>query len=201
MTESIIENYRIIESLIEPGNSVLDLGCGDGTLLSYLVDKKRIKATGIEISTAGVLSCISKGLMVYQGDIDEGLKDYSDKYFDFVCLNSTLEFVHNPSFVLKEMMRVGNKAIISITNFSSLRRRLKFFLRGKLIGNQLLNGSRGELPVFTVVTYEDFKEFCRYYSYKIEREVHISSIASFAPQLWPDFLSEQAIFLFSNMNH
>lgn len=200
MVKSIREDYRIIESLIDPGKSVLDLGCGDGTLLSYLVDKKNIKATGIEISMAGVLSCISKGLMVYQGDIDEGLKDYSDNYFEFVCLNSTLEYVHNASLVLKEMVRVGRKAIISITNFSSLKLRFRFVFRGKLIGNQLLNGSRGELPVFTVVTYEDFKEFCRHYHYRIEQEIHLSSIAKIASRLWPDLLCEKAIFLFSKEN-
>ncbi|MBI4596340.1 MAG: methyltransferase domain-containing protein [Candidatus Tectomicrobia bacterium] len=194
---TVPENYRIIETFVEPGSNVLDLGCGNGDLLAYLVDRRKIKPTGIEISMAGVLSCVSKGLMVYQGDIDEGLKDYSDNYFDFVCLNSTLEYVHNASLVLKEMVRVGRKAIISITNYSSLSGRLRFLFRGKLFGNQLLNGNSGDSPIFSIISFEDFKEFCNLNGYKIEGEIHTKSLPGFLLTLYPTLLSEQAIFLFS----
>ena len=104
-------NYDIIMQMIEPEAKVLDLGCGDGELLKLLKDKKNVKGRGVEINEDNIIKCIEKGLSVFQGDVDEGLKDYQDKSFDYVILNRTLQCTHRPDYVIQEMLRVGKKAV------------------------------------------------------------------------------------------
>jgi methionine biosynthesis protein MetW len=105
-------NYSIITNLIEAGKTVLDLGCGDGTLLKMLKNKG-IKARGVEINQDKVIQCLEKGLPVVQGDIDEGLVEYLDKSYDYVVLNQALQCTERPDYVIQEMLRVGKKVVVS----------------------------------------------------------------------------------------
>ena len=100
-------NYSLISDLIDDNSKILDLGCGDGYLLKLLKEKKHIQGSGIEISQKEVIRCLEKGLSVVQGDIDEGLKQFSDKSYDYVILNQTLQSTRNPDYVLEEMLRTG----------------------------------------------------------------------------------------------
>src|SRR5689334_13524184 len=109
MTEpgsSIKPDYQIILDTIEPNSSVLDLGCGNGELLELLVNKKKVKAQGIEIDEKAIYMCVAKGLSVFQGDLDTGLVDYADKSFDYVIINETLQQVIKPDVVLSDALRV-----------------------------------------------------------------------------------------------
>src|SRR3990170_8846081 len=109
--------HEVIMEWVEEGASVLDLGCGDGELLSLLIEQKQVRAQGIEISDEAIHRCVAQGLSVFQEDIDSGLSAYGDKSFDYVILNQTFQQVKKPDSVLKEALRVGRKVIVGFPNF------------------------------------------------------------------------------------
>src|SRR3990170_5940706 len=110
--DSLRLEHRFILKWIKEHSSILDLGCGDGTLLSILVQEKQVRAQGIEIDEQAIHKCVAKGLSVFQQDIDTGLSEYGDKFFDYVLLSQSLQQVKNPDIVLKEALRVGKKIIV-----------------------------------------------------------------------------------------
>jgi len=123
-------DFNVIGEIVEPGSRVLDLGCGEGELLAWLLEHKNVLARGVEISPAQVRKAIGRGVSVYQGDIDEGLADYPDKAFDYVILSQTLQETRSPLHVLREMLRVGRRAIVSFPNFGHWRVRVATLVNG-----------------------------------------------------------------------
>ena len=124
-------DYAIISQLIEPNTRVLDVGCGEGELLHWLALHKRVDARGVEIVGSKVQRAIARGVSVYQGDIDQGLADYPDDAFDYVILSQTLQEVRKPLKVLKEMLRVGKRAIVAFPNFGHWTVRLAHLWSGR----------------------------------------------------------------------
>jgi methionine biosynthesis protein MetW len=124
-------DYAIVSELIEPKTRVLDLGCGEGELLAWLQDNKAVEARGVELVGAKVQRAIARGVSVYQGDIDQGLADYPDGAFDYVILTQTLQEVRSPLKVLREMLRVGRRAIVAFPNFGHWRVRLAHLFTGR----------------------------------------------------------------------
>src|ERR1700676_1540496 len=124
-------DFHVIGEIVEPGSRVLDLGCGEGELLAWLLEHKRVLARGVEISPAQVRRAIGRGVSVYQGDIDEGLADYPDNAFDYVILSQTLQETRAPLQVLKEMLRVGRRAIVSFPNFGHWRNRVAMLVNAR----------------------------------------------------------------------
>jgi methionine biosynthesis protein MetW len=114
-------DYAIIGEIVEPQTKVLDLGCGEGELLEWLASNKGVDARGVEISGAKVQKAIARGVSVFQCDIDEGLADYPDQAFDYVILSQTLQETRHPRKVLREMLRVGRRAIVAFPNFGHWR--------------------------------------------------------------------------------
>ena len=111
-------DLQLIADMVDPATRALDVGCGDGSLLAYLVNFKRVDARGMELSQAGVNACVASGLSVIQGDADADLRDYPDDAFDYVILSQTLQATREPREVLRQMLRVGKRAIVSFPNFA-----------------------------------------------------------------------------------
>jgi methionine biosynthesis protein MetW len=158
-----------IAELIQPGERVLDLGCGDGILLRYLVDTHKVVGRGIELSESGVLASMQRGLSVRQGNLHEGLGDYPDGSFDSVILSQTLPYLNDLTFIFKEMLRVGKRAIVSFPNWGHWRCRLELLLTGRAPVAEDLPQPWYTAPRARLLTIQDFEEFCD------QQRIHIAS--------------------------
>jgi methionine biosynthesis protein MetW len=156
MNTIIAQNNAIITEWITPGSRVLDLGCGDGTLLSNLIKHKQVHGIGVEIAEEKIIACLKKGISVYQADIDQGLSNFDDLNFDYVILNATLQVIHKPYKVIEEMLRVGRFAIISISNFGYISNRLRVLCTGRVSDHIRLTGGWHDTPVIRFVSLEEF---------------------------------------------
>lgn len=192
-------NYSIILDLVENNSRILDLGCGDGTLLKLLKDKKDIKGSGIEISQKEVIKCLSKGLSVIQGNIDEGLKQFQTDSYDYVILNRTLQSTYNPEFVIDEMLRVGKKCIISFPNFAYWKVRLNYLLRGQMPKSKILPFEWYNTPNIHLLTIKDFFEFARSHNFKILKGIYTTkaNVKQGICDMFSNILAEEAIFIIS----
>lgn len=181
---------------IEQGASVLDLGCGDGELLARLIEEKKVRAQGIEISEQAIHHCVAKGLSVFQEDIDTGLSDYADKSFDYVILNQTFQQVKKPDFVLREALRVGKKTIVGLPNFLYISARFQMFFGGKVPVTPSLPYEWYDTPNLHFLSIADFQEYCR------KREIQIECSAFIAKnrkvKFIPNLFAETGLFLLSN---
>jgi methionine biosynthesis protein MetW len=167
-------DLQIITELIAPGTKVLDLGCGDGALLEYLVKHKQVRGRGIELSEEGVLACVRRGLSVRQGNLEEGLADYPDASFDSVILSQTLQFLDDPTTILREMLRVGTQAVISFPNWGYWRCRLSLLLTGRIPQAPDLPQQWYDTPRWQALTVADFGRLCRHIDVRITRQVYLA---------------------------
>lgn len=190
--------HRIILDLIPPGSSVLDLGCGDGELLSILVKEKRCRVQGIEIDEKAIYTCVSRGLSVLHGDIDTGLAEYNDRSFDYVILNQTFQQVKKPETVLKEALRVGKYAIVGFPNFAHYKARFQIFFKGKTPVTPSLPYQWYDTPNLHFLSTSDFFEYCRRKNIRIRRTAFTSSNQKV--NLFPNLFALNGIFLLSNGN-
>lgn len=163
-----------IAELVQPGEKVLDLGCGDGTLLRYLMDTRQITGRGIELSEDGVLACVRKGLSVRQGNLEEGLNDYPDGSFDTVILSQTLPYLSHPAFIIREMLRVGRRAIVSFPNWGHWRCRLSLLFHGRMPLAADLPQPWHAAPRARPLTVHDFKDFCQEQRIRITNEIYLA---------------------------
>lgn len=192
-------NYSIIAGMIPEGSTVLDLGCGDGTLLKMLKDKK-IKARGVEINQNNVIKCLEKGLSVVQGDIDEGLAEYPDQSVDYIILNQTLQSTEKPDYVIKEMLRVGRKIVVSFPNFAYWRVRFYLFFHGRMPKSKMLPFEWYNTPNIHLLTLADFYDFAKKRDLKIEKTVCMTRAKarnSLFCRFFDNFFAEEVIFVIS----
>lgn len=168
-------DLKTIARWVKPGSKVLDLGCGNGVLLEYLIRKKNVKGTGIEIDEEKVTQGILKGVNVIQGDINEEILDYADQTFDYVILSQTLQQVTRPAWLISEMLRVGRKGIVSFPNYSHYKNRIFFFLKGRAPISKELPYEWFDTPNIRRIGITDFRRFCGIFGFKIEREMNIST--------------------------
>ena len=164
-------DLKLIADMINPGSRVLDIGCGDGVLLDYLVYQKQVDGRGIELSMDGVHACVSHGLSVIQGDADTDLKDYPSGAFDYVVLSQTLQAMRSPRNVLEELVRIGRRAIISFPNFGYWRIRMSLLLLGRMPVTERLGYEWHETPNIHFCTIKDFTSLCDRLNITIERSV------------------------------
>ena len=188
--------YQIILDWIEQSSSVLDLGCGNGKLMSRLIQEKQVRTQGIEIDEQAIYECVARGLSVFQQDIDTGLAEYVDKSFDYVILSQTLQQVKRPDFVLKEALRVGKQTIVSFPNFVYYPARLQIFFRGRVPVTPSLPHEWYETPNLHFLGISDFIEYCTQRKITIKDSIFIRKNR----RVWffPNFFAEIAIFLISN---
>jgi methionine biosynthesis protein MetW len=174
-SENIRFDLRIIASMIEPGSRVLDLGCGNGDLLAWLAATRNVIGTGIERDKRKAAHCISRGLSVLQGDLNEEVDDYPDCSFDYVILSQTLQQVFEPARLLYSLARIGRKVIVSFPNFSHYSIRLQLLYKGVAPKNDQLPYSWYDSPNIRVITLKDFRKFSRDVGYNILKEITIST--------------------------
>ncbi|MBW2635713.1 MAG: methionine biosynthesis protein MetW, partial [Deltaproteobacteria bacterium] len=161
----------VIASWIEPGARVLDLGCGEGSLLEYLIQHKKVIGSGIEKNESRVAKCIEKGLSVLQGDINQEVEDYPDNSFDYVILSQTLQQVYAPDDLIRSMLHIGKKVIVSFPNFGHWRVRLQLLMTGHAPVTKQLPYQWYDTPNIRVLTLKDFRKFAREVGYRILKEV------------------------------
>ena len=186
-------DFAIISELVEPASKVLDLGCGDGELLAWLAENKQAIARGVEIAPERVRRCIEQGLSVYQGDIDQGLADYPDQCFDFVILSQTLQETHRPLQVLREMLRVGRRAIIAFPNFGHWAMRVAMLLNGRMPKTRQFPFEWYDSPNIHFLTVQDFEELAVAEELAIERRMFLSGSRSVS--FLPNVRAELAVYL------
>ena len=158
---SLRPDLQMIADLITPGSRVLDVGCGDGALLDYLVREKDVDGRGMELDQDGVNACVGKGLFVVQGDADSDLGDYSDGTFDTVVLSRTLQAVHRPRDVLAHLLRIGRQAVVTIPNFGYLPVRLRLLFGGRMPVTRALDQSWFETENIHFCTILDLFDLAR----------------------------------------
>jgi methionine biosynthesis protein MetW len=168
-------NYEQIVSLIKSSSRVMDLGCGNGDLLKRLKQEKMAHVTGVDISEANIIECIKKGISVVHSDIDAGLKDFKDKTYDYVILSQTIQVVQKPLYVLKEMLRVGNTAIVSFPNFGYWKIRLRLFFKGKMPVTKSLPYEWYDTPNIHLATIKDMQSLCKKNNLKIKNLILLSN--------------------------
>jgi len=159
--------YKIIKNIIEKNSRVLDVGCDDGTLMELLKIDKNVDIRGIEISKEKVQICISKGLTVIEGNAEFDLKQFPNDSFDYVVLGQTLQAFINPEIVIKELLRVGKKAIITIPNFGHWRVRLNLLIKGTMPITNSLPNNWYNTPNIHMCTIKDFVKFSKIINFKI----------------------------------
>jgi len=168
-------DLQVIASWIKPGTKVLDLGCGGGDLLYYLKKNKQVIGTGIESQETKVAQCIAKGLTVLQGDINEEVLDYQDDAFDYVILSQTLQQVYYPDKLLKLLLKIGRKVIVSFPNFSHWSIRLQVLFTGLAPKNEQLPYEWYDTPNIRVITLNDFRKFTRDQGCTVLKEMAINT--------------------------
>lgn len=192
-------DLRIIADMVRPGTRVLDLGCGDGALLDYLVHAKGVDGRGMELSQAGVNACVEHGLSVIQGDADLDLKDYPSDAFDCVILSQTLQATSDPKGVLAQMVRIGRRGIVSFPNFGWWQVRLHLLVCGSMPVTDALHHEWYDTPNIHLCTIRDFVTLCERVHIGIDQSVSISARGKArkfrASSRLANLFSEQAIFL------
>jgi len=159
--------FKVIADLIEKNKKVLDVGCADGTLMKFLKENKNINIRGLEISKKKVQECIAKGLTVIEGNAEFDLKQFPKDSFDYVILGQTLQAFVNPEIVIKELLRVGKKAIVTIPNFGHWKVRLNLLTKGTMPITKSLPNEWYNTPNIHMCTLKDFVKFSRLMKFNI----------------------------------
>ncbi|MEH6502743.1 MAG: methionine biosynthesis protein MetW [Cycloclasticus sp.] len=195
MSQLRIELERICE-WIEPGSRVLDLGCGDGSLLEWLQTNKNITGYGVEIDPTNVLSCLKKNVNIIQADLDAGLTDFEDGSFDYVIMTQALQALQFPHQTLTEMVRVGRKSIVTFPNFGLWKHRVYLSMKGRMPVSKALPAQWYDTQNIHLCTVKDFEQFCEEHSLEISKRdiVDYSHRSGSLMKLWPNLFGEVALY-------
>jgi|TARA_B100000767_G_scaffold28069_1_gene24404 methionine biosynthesis protein MetW len=169
------QEFQIISDFIEKNTRVLDVGCGDGTLMEFLKNNKNINIRGIEISKSNAQKCVGKGLAVIEGDAEKDLTQFPDGSFDFVILSQTLQAFLNPEIVIKELLRIGKKAIVTVPNFGFWKVRFHLLIKGTMPITKNLPDEWYNTPNLHMCTIKDFYNFCYNRKIKLDKALALQN--------------------------
>lgn len=191
------QDYEIITALVSNEATVLDLGCGDGSLLSHLSDTRNISGYGVERDDKKVLASLSNGINVIQADLEQGLSGFATDAFDYVILSLTLQAVHETETIIEEMLRVGKQVIVTFPNFGLWRHRLQIFF-GETPTSKELPYQWYDTPNVHVLTIKDFEEFCKTHGISILERIVINEAGNMVGA-FPNLLGALAIYRFNKV--
>lgn len=186
----------IIQNWIAPGSRVLDLGCGDGSLLEFLKTNKGVSETGLEINEVNIAACLAKGVNVIEQDMNKSLQNFKDKSFDTVLLTQTLQAVSYPDVIIDEMLRIGKNCIVTFPNFGNWRSRLYLFTKGRMPVSNFMPYEWYNTPNIHFCTVRDFDVLCKEKNIKVITRTVVDHLhqGSWTIKAWPNFLGETAIY-------
>ena len=167
--------FKIISDLINENSHVLDVGCGDGILMQYLIKEKKVNIRGIEISKTKVQNCIAKGLTIIEGNAEKDLSQFPDKSFDYVILSQTLQAFLNPEKVINELLRIGKQAIVTIPNFGYWKIRLHLLFKGTMPVTRTLPDEWYNTPNIHLCTIKDFVFFSKAKNFKLSKSIALKN--------------------------
>ena len=193
------KEFKVISDLIEEKSRALDVGCGDGNLMEYLLQNKTKDIRGLEISKEKVQNCLSKGLTVIEGDAENDLKQFPNKSFDYVILSQTLQAFLSPENVINELLRVGTRAIVTIPNFGHWKVRIDLLTKGTMPVTKNLPNEWFNTPNLHMCTILDFYNFCKNRNIKIFKSISLNgekiSNINLSNLKFKNLISELGIFL------
>ena len=167
--------FKIISDLIDKNSHVLDVGCGDGILMEFLIKEKKVNIRGIEISKAKVQNCISKGLTIIEGNAEDDLRQFPNKSFDYVILSQTLQAFLNPEKVIDELLRIGKQAIVTIPNFGYWKIGLHLLFKGTMPVTKTLPDEWYNTANIHLCTIKDFVNFSRSKNFKLSKSIALKN--------------------------
>ena len=191
--------FKIISDLIDKNSHVLDVGCGDGILMEFLIKEKKVNIRGIEISKAKVQNCIAKGLTIIEGNAEDDLRQFPNKSFDYVILSQTLQAFLNPEKVIDELLRIGKQAIVTIPNFGYWKIGLHLLLKGTMPITRTLPDEWYNTANIHLCTIKDFVNFSRTKNFNLSKSIALKnnqpSIITNSNLNRKNFISNLGIFL------
>jgi methionine biosynthesis protein MetW len=192
-------DHLLIADMVEPNARVIDIGCGDGALLQLLIEQKSVDGRGVEVSRERVNACVAQGLSVIQGDADRDLADYPDDAFDYAMLSLTIQATRQPLMVMKNLLRIGRRAIVSFPNFGHWNVRRQLLLTGRMPVTENLPDSWYDSPNAHLCTIKDFVDLCAKVDARVERAAAFNSsgqrLGTWIPYTGHNLLGEKAVFL------
>lgn len=189
-------DLEIIQEWIPNNSRILDLGCGDGELLSYLTKYKAVSGYGLEIDPTNINQCLQKGVNVIQQNLDEGLANFATQSFDVVIMTQAIQVLNYPDKLLQEMLRVGKTCIITFPNFGHWRCRLYLSLNGKMPVSEFLPYTWYNTPNIHFCTFKDFENLTKQLGAKVLQRLAVNSQHhdTMLTRLWPNLMSEIGIY-------
>ena len=187
---------KIIESWITDNSKVIDFGCGDGSLLQFLIDNKNVNGYGVEIDHEKIQQCVEKGLSVIEQDIDEGIQDFVSSNFDFAIMASSIQCLKNPHIALGRMLDLSKQCVVTLPNLGYWRCRLNL-LSGKMPVTPNLPSSWYETDNLHLCTIKDFEKLCADEGFVVNKKIFLNSQGKKGPlaSLFPNIFSSEGVYL------
>lgn len=189
-------DLKVIEPWVKEHSRILDLGCGDGSLLQHLNEHRQVTGYGLENDPEQIQACLIKGINVIDKSLDRELDDFADKSFDTVIMTFALQVMQHPDIILDEMLRVGKECVVTFPNFGNLQARLSLLLKGKMPVTKRLPYSWYDTPNIHFCTVADFETLCQQKGYRIldKKMLSISALNSTFQNAWPNLFAETAVY-------
>ena len=173
LVEKRTVDMQIIGEWVDPGSRLLDLGCGRGTLLDYLVQTKHVSAVGVDLDFERITACVRRGLSAYQGDMMSFMREFSDRHFDRVICSRTVQELDEPKAVILEALRVGRTVTVGFVNHGFWKNRVDGLLRGRKVRNEVYTTEWFESRPSNPLTIADFEHFCEVQRIRVTRRAHL----------------------------